>query len=236
MKLIIPERNGVILADPPWSYGNFSDSAHGAASAHYDTMDFDRIKDLKGFVDRRALKDCVLGLWGTWPKSDQAHHLLDAWGFKLVTGIPWVKTVPSSGTIRRSIGFWTMSATEFLLIARRGKPKRINVDGGKSKPIGLLIGDRPQECVFYHPIGKHSAKPLHLHDYFRHYCNGPYMEMFATSQREGWTCYGRKLGHEITPNGIKPYKVESDTRVVRGKNKARSKFHEPTKETVGLWT
>lgn len=67
-------------------------------------------------------------------------------------------------------------------------------------------------AVFYHERGKrHSQKPLDIHGYIERYCDGPFMELFATATRPGWGCYGRDTGWEITPHGIVPAKEASVT-------------------------
>lgn len=232
MKLRLKKRYGVIYTDPPWIYKNFADSAHGAAQSHYDLLTLGRLKKLRKIIDKWAAKDCIMVMWATWPKLKDAFRVLRAWGFEdYVTGCPWIKTTPNTGRIRTGIGFWFQSASEILLIARRGKPKT-----KKIPLLALLTGDRDNAVFFDQRHKPHSKKPPTIREWIELKMDGPYLEMFATSERDGWTTYGRALGTEITPNGIKPYKVESATRVVRGKNKARSKYHEPTKETVGLWS
>ncbi len=96
---------GVILADPNWRYGNFGARKHGSPNTHYDTARADDIAAIP--VSRWAKKDCVLLLYATWPKLPDAFRVAEGWGFgDYVTGIPWIKTVPSSGQIRTGIGFW----------------------------------------------------------------------------------------------------------------------------------
>ena len=219
---------GVIYTDPPWAYANFADSAHGAAVNHYDTMDLEALKGLRPVVDVWAAKDCILVMWATWPKLDQAFLLLDAWGFEHVTGAPWLKVVPDSGTIRTGIGFWWQSTSEILLIARRGKPK------AKRMPLLALLSGETR--AFCDKIGKHSAKPLGVRDWIAEKLGGPYLEMFATRQHPGWTCYGRALGTEITPTGIRAYAPEGATRTIRGEERARSDYHEPPTPAAVVWS
>ncbi len=216
---------GVILADPPWRYQNFSDAKHGAAANHYDTMKTEDIAALQPAIDSLAAKDCVLAMWATWPKLDDALALIDAWGFDYVTGLPWLKVTPDSGTIRTGIGFWLQSCSEMLLIARRGKPK-----SDRLPILALLSGadrsfhDKHELPVFCDKIGGHSAKPLGIAEWLEHKCDGPYLELFATKARGGWTSVGRGLGTEITPAGIRPY-TAPETREVRGEQRKTSKTH-----------
>ena len=58
------KRFGVIYADPPWNFKNFSPKGTGRnAIAHYECMDFGQIAALQ--PQRWAAKDCVLFLWAT---------------------------------------------------------------------------------------------------------------------------------------------------------------------------
>lgn len=139
----------VILADPPWRYHNWSDAAHGAASSAMETMATPDICAIP--VSRWAHPDgCILAMWATWPKLEDAFSVISAWGFDYVTGWPWVKTVPAAGEIRRGIGFWA------------------------------------QSCSWLE-----SAL-------------GPHLELFARSERAGWTCYGLDLGWRLGPDGVSP--------------------------------
>ena len=191
---MVTQEFGVIVADPPWRYRNFSDTVHGAAASHYATMDSESIREIP--VKKWAAEDCVLALWGTWPKLDECFGVVRSWGFEYVTGFPWVKTNPNSGEIRRGIGFWTQSASECVLIGRRGDPGR----KGHAPLIGLLIGEDRQ---FYAPRTQHSRKPETLQDWLEGEFPGPYLEMFATRLRPGWATWGRTLGYELDAAGVR---------------------------------
>ena len=191
---------GVIYADPPWRYRNFSDAVHGAAASAYDTMSAEALVALAPAVQRWAAPDAVLAMWATWPLLPEAQALLTTWGFRYVTGCPWLKTVPSTGAIRTGIGFWWQSASELLLIGRRGRPRKAR------RPLLALTtgdaGDVLTDRVFCAPRGAHSAKPLGVAAWLEATLRGPYLELFARRARLGWTCYGRDLGTLITPGGV----------------------------------
>lgn len=188
---------GVVLADPAWRYRNFTDSAHGAAASAYDTMD---TKDIAAIpVHQWAAKDSVLVLWGTWPKLPDGLRVMEAWGFDYVTAAPWVKTTPSKGDIATGVGFWFQSASEIILIGKRGKPST-----QKYPILGLLHGEPAQ---FYAPAARgkntHSKKPLEIHDWIEARCpeGGPYLELFARRPREGWATWGLELGVRLSAEG-----------------------------------
>lgn len=190
-----------ILADPAWPYRQFSDSAQGAVKAQYDTMSIDDICAIP-VADKFAHKNSILLLWSTWPHVDNATRVMQAWGFEHVTGCPWIKTSPSTGSIYTGIGFWFQSCSEYLLVGKRGKGKRKK--GGKST-LGLLV-DFLGERAFCSPRKKHSEKPFELYSWVEYNLDGPYLELFARQKwNEKWTAYGLDLGYKLTANGAEPY-------------------------------
>jgi N6-adenosine-specific RNA methylase IME4 len=183
----------VIVADPAWQYDNYTSAAHGAPQ--YPTMTFEELCELP--VQDWADKNCLLALWCTWPMMPQGVKLVEKWGFEYITGWPWIKTLPDSGTIRCGTGFWSQSVSEYLILARKGKvspPK-----GNKRR--GLLIEDNRQ---FYGPINKHSTKPEDIQTWIEDRFAGPYLELFARRNRPGWTCWGFDTGYALTKNGVEP--------------------------------
>jgi len=82
---------GVIYADPPWSFRNWSAKGTGRnAVSHYDCLDFPSLAALP-FADLAA-DDCALFLWVTDPLLPRGLELLKAWGFEYKTvAFYWVK-------------------------------------------------------------------------------------------------------------------------------------------------
>lgn len=179
------ERYGVILADPAWRYERAG--VEGAAERHYQTMSVAEIAALP--VASLAAPDSVLLLWGTWPLLPDAIRVVKAWGFKYVTGFPWVKITgePSFdlwGALdvkpQYGIGYWIRGCSEFVLIGRRG-----NVSPPAEGFVGLLSEN----------FG-HSRKPDSLHHYAE--ClPGPYLELFARRPRAGWSVWGNEVEGSI---------------------------------------
>lgn len=191
---------GCIIADPNWRYDNWTAAKNGAASSAYECADTKDIANLG--VQRFAAKDCYLLLWCTGPKVATGDHVLvaESWGFEPVTLAPWVKTLPKKEDISTGIGFWWQSATEIMVLCRRGKPKR-----KKDAPheLGLLYGE---DRSFYAPKSrKHSEKPLGIHEWLERTVEGPYLELFARRERPGWTCLGHDTGWHLTPEGVVEY-------------------------------
>ncbi len=177
---------GVILAAPPWQY----DISHrnGSAQKHYTTMSLNDLTSLP--VKRLSKPNCILLLWATWPKlAEAALPLIDLWGFKYVTGFPWVKltgpplptlfgdihAVPAFGT-----GYWVRGATEPILIAKKGTPRFPD-----DHPVGILCERM-----------KHSRKPDSIYEYAE-MLEGPYLELFGRRKHPGWDVWGNEVESDI---------------------------------------
>ena len=69
---------GVIYADPPWSFRNWSARGTGRnAVSHYDCLNSDAIAALP--IADLAADDCALFLWATDPLLPRAFELIEAW-------------------------------------------------------------------------------------------------------------------------------------------------------------
>ena len=185
---------GAVIADPPWPYRN--KGVNGAAVNHYPTMSIEEICALP--VNDWCAADAVLYLWTTWPQLEDSMKVVRAWGFKYVTGLPWIKVAeppqcdmfgekplrPTFGT-----GWWVRGCSEAILIAKRGRAKR-----PESAHVGLL-SERFE----------HSRKPDSVHELAEQH-PGPYLELFARRAREGWDTWGNELpdpqGDAVTPRLI----------------------------------
>lgn len=176
---------GAILADPPWKYD--IGGCRGSADKHYTTTATEGICEIP--VPDWAADDCVLFVWGTWPKLWDSHEVIAAWGFTFKTcAFVWVKGEglpmwPDDIKTEVGMGYWTRSNTEFCLLATRGKPKRLNAD------VRQVIIDRRRE---------HSRKPDEIYARIERLVDGPYLEMFARQTRDGWDAWGNqtdKFGH-----------------------------------------
>lgn len=181
-------RYGVIIADPPWQYGGGGKTFKGAAEHHYETMSLKSIKALP--VGDLAAPDSVLLLWATWPLLEAAMLVIPAWGFEYVTGFPWIKiqgppqvTLSGEWEYKPSygVGFWVRGCSEVVLVARKGAP-----EPSPASFVGLL-SER------FH----HSRKPQNLYEYAET-MPGPYLELFARRQRQGWDSFGNEVESSIS--------------------------------------
>jgi len=184
VRRVAGKRYGVILADPPWQYGQRGANSprfRGTTDRHYATMPTDAIAALP--VGEYAADDSILLLWATWPFLADALRVIEAWGFHFTTGLPWVKAThlvcDADGvgfTPRKGVGYWFRGCTEPLLMAKRGSPVRYTV------PFDGILADRT----------RHSEKPVEIYDMAESW-DGPYLELFARDEREGWDSVGDQL-------------------------------------------
>jgi N6-adenosine-specific RNA methylase IME4 len=98
--------------------------------------------------------------------------VVQALGFHYKTLLTWVKD-------RFGLGQYFRGQTEHLIFATRGPhlPAKI-------KNRTTLISARR---------GRHSAKPEAAYDLIEAVSHGPYLEMFARTQRPGWDCWGEEV-------------------------------------------
>jgi len=179
---------GVIVADPPWLYEQATTTLQGTTGHHYGGLSVDDLCALE--VERLTARDAVLLLWCTWPQLREGLRVIDAWGFRYITGFPWIKITGQPQTNfagivnarpQYGVGFWTRGCSEPILIARRG-----HVSPPNNGWVGLLS-----------PNFQHSRKPENLYD-FAESLPGPYCELFARRTRDGWSSFGNEIdGRDI---------------------------------------
>lgn len=183
----------IIYADPPWSYDDKALN-RGGAERHYSTMGIEDICALP--VKDIAADDCILFMWGAWPKLYESAKVIEAWGFEFKTvAFVWVKTNKRENVNQTSflpadsfdsfwgMGSWTRANTEFCLLATKGKPKR------ESAGVHQLI---------YAPIDKHSKKPSETRERITALVGElPRVELFARNSAPGWDLWGNEVDSDI---------------------------------------
>jgi N6-adenosine-specific RNA methylase IME4 len=179
MLCLKPRRYGVIYADPPWSFRNWSEKGTGRnAVSHYDCLSFEQLSKLR--VSDYAAEDCALFLWAVDPLLHKAFELIRAWGFEYKTvAFYWVKQNTKTEGFFTGLGYWTRANPEQCLLATQGKPRRINRDVRK-----LVVSPRRE----------HSRKPEEVRVQIERLVAGPYLELFARDTKGGWDCWGDQAG------------------------------------------
>jgi N6-adenosine-specific RNA methylase IME4 len=183
------ERFGVICPDFPWDFEPWSESGkQRSAERHYNVWSLERIKAFAPLIGKLAAPDCALLLWAIWPLLPAAFEVINACGgFEYKTDeFVWVKTTKNAVAVRLDGDglHWgkglsgSRSNTEPCLVATRGSPRRLSAGVHQ---------------VVLAPVGEHSAKPDKAYRRIEQLYPGPYLELFARRQRDGWTTWGNEL-------------------------------------------
>lgn len=175
----------VILADPPWKFEHWGKTTVCGRDPerYYDLMTAPELFAMP--VSDLCADDCVLFLWATWPLMPFALRVISAWGFTYKTcAFDWMKAdvstidlFPDPKTADMKLGYWTRSNSEPCLLATRGNPKR--------KDMGVRMG-------IIEKTREHSRKPDCVYDRIERLVEGPYVELFARTTRQGWRAWGRE--------------------------------------------
>jgi N6-adenosine-specific RNA methylase IME4 len=119
----------------------------------------------------------------------EAIDIIRTWGFEFKTiALVWVKTNPLAKVVTLDgkglhwgMGWYTRANAEVLLLATRGKPRR-------------LANDVHQIVIA--AVGDHSAKPGEPRRRIEQLYGGPHLELFGRRVTKGWTVWGNEVGRE----------------------------------------
>ncbi len=182
---------GVLYADPPWQFHNWSHRGEGKGAAqHYDCLTLEQICDLP--VSEIVADDAALFMWVVQPMLPEALRVINAWGFEFKTvAFAWVKMKstwtnhklfydPADVAPRLGLGYHTRSGFEQCWLAVRGK-------GYKRRAQSV-----PQ--VLHAPLREHSRKPDEVAARIETLVGDvPRIELFARSRRPGWDAWGNQV-------------------------------------------
>ena len=145
-------------------------------------MSVDQIKKLP--INEIADQDCILFMWATFPKLQEALDVIKAWGFTYKTNaFTWVKKNKKSDSFFWGMGRWTRSNAEVCLLAVKGNPKRID--------MGI-------RSVIMSPIEGHSKKPDIVRDKIVKLIGDlPRIELFARNKIDGWDSWGNEINCDV---------------------------------------
>ena len=119
-------------------------------------------------------------MWVVDSHLPDALALGQAWGFTFKTNaFVWFKSRGENISPVPSMGYWTRKQTEQCWLFTRGSPKRLS----KGVEQALFCGR-----------GAHSAKPDRQYERIEALVGGPYLELFARSERPGWSAWGNEVG------------------------------------------
>lgn len=164
----------VLEADPPWRFGDSLPGKGRGAAKHYRCLE---LSELLRFPLPPLADDAALFLWRVAAMQDEALQVVRAWGFKPKTEIVWQK-MTRTGKKHFGMGRIVRASHEVCLVATRGRP---------------VVMDRSVRSTFSAPVGRHSEKPAEFYDIVERLYDGPYVRLFARSQRPGWVSMGNEV-------------------------------------------
>jgi N6-adenosine-specific RNA methylase IME4 len=129
-----------------------------------------------------------LFLWRVASMVPEAYEVVEAWGFRPVSEIVWVKTTGDGVTPRIGMGSYVRNAHECCIVAVRGTASSTRLSC--REPSVVLA-----------PRGRHSEKPASVAALIERLAPGPRVELFARGFRPGWTSLGRELARRSQSGG-----------------------------------
>ena len=161
---------GLVLADPPWRYEH-CEADNREIENQYPTAS---LEDICGHIKNVELaRDCVLFLWATAPKLEEALRVLNAWGFNYRSCAVWDKR-------KIGMGYWFRGQHELLLVGVRGKP-------------GATPESERRSSLFSEARTGHSAKPQCVYEWIeRAFPSLAKVELYCRKPRPFWASWGNE--------------------------------------------
>lgn len=163
----------VIYADPPWNESGGGKIKRGA-DRHYPLM---KTKDIAN-LPIQSIADpngCHLYLWVTNNFLKDGLYVMEAWGFRYVTMITWLKH-------RQGLGQYYRGVTEHCLFGVMGSVLYKTIDGKRAQGL----------TGFTAPRKEHSKKPEEMRSMIERVSYFPAIELFARQQINDWDCWGNE--------------------------------------------
>jgi N6-adenosine-specific RNA methylase IME4 len=165
----------VLLADPPWKFGDTLPGPGRGAGKHYACLS---VAELCAFPLPPLADDCALLLWRVASMQQEALDVMRAWGFVLKTEIVWLKRT-RTGKRCFGMGRTVRVEHETCLVGTRGRPP---------------VRSHSVRSTFEAEASRtHSQKPAEFYGIVERLYDGPYVELFARRTRAGWTSLGNEF-------------------------------------------
>lgn len=194
------KKYSTIYADPPWRFQNRTGKV---APEHkrlnrYETMPLEDIISLP--VEQIAAPKSHLYLWVPNALLPDGLSVMSAWGFKYKGNIIWEKVRKDGQPDGRGVGFYFRNVTEILLFGIRGENNR------------TLPPARSQVNLVRTQKREHSRKPDEIVSIIERCSPGPFVELFARGDRDGWDMWGNQadVNYEPTWNTYKNHTIKPD--------------------------
>ena len=181
------KKYNIIYADPPWRFQNRTGKVapENKKLNRYETMSLADIMALP--VEQVAAAKSHLYLWVPNALLPDGLAVMKAWGFEYKGNIIWEKVRKDGGPDGRGVGFYFRNVTEILLFGVRGDNFR------------TLAPARSQVNLIRTQKREHSRKPDEIIPIIESCSPGPFLELFARGDREGWDMWGNQALTKTTP-------------------------------------
>ena len=187
LEFVGDKKYSTIYADPPWRFENRTGKM---APEHkrlnrYSTMSLEEIEALP--VSKIAADKSHLYLWVPNALLPDGLRVMEKWGFQYKSNLIWEKVRKDGFPDGRGVGFYFRNVTEILLFGIRGENNR-TLDPARSQ-VNLIRSMKRE----------HSRKPDEFVQLIHDCSPGPYLEMFARGDREGWDMWGNQADESYEP-------------------------------------
>jgi len=175
----VDELYSTILADPPWQFQNRTGkmAPEHKRLLRYPTMAVNEIMALP--VQEIAAERSHLYLWVPNALLAEGLRVMAAWGFTYKSNLIWYKVRKDGGPDGRGVGFYFRNVTEMILFGVRGGMRTL---APGRRQVNLLSTQKRE----------HSRKPDEIFDIIERCSPGPYLELFARFERNGWDQWGNE--------------------------------------------
>lgn len=181
------QKYATIYADPPWRFQNRTGKVapENKKLNRYETMDLEAIKAMP--VSEIAASKSHLYLWVPNALLPDGLEVMKAWGFEYKGNIVWEKVRKDGQPDGRGVGFYFRNVTEILLFGIKGDNNR------------TLAPARSQVNLIRTMKREHSRKPDEIIPIIEACSPGPFIELFARGDREGWAMWGNQADASYEP-------------------------------------
>ncbi len=179
----------LLLADPPWAFGDKLPGKTRGAERNYATL---TVEQICTFPLPPLADDALLLLWRVAAMPEEALRVVRAWGFVPKSEVVWCKTT-ATGKPHFGMGRYVRASHETCVVAARGRAH-------------ALVASRSIRSVFTAPVREHSRKPAEFYELAEALFPGPRVELFARGRaRPGWEVYGDQAeGASARPPRVRP--------------------------------
>jgi len=181
------QKFATIYADPPWRFQNRTGKVapENKKLNRYETMALEEIKAMP--VSEIAASKSHLYLWVPNALLPEGLEVMKAWGFEYKGNIVWEKVRKDGQPDGRGVGFYFRNVTEILLFGIKGSNNR------------TLAPARSQVNLIRSMKREHSRKPDEIIPLIENCSPGPFIELFARGDREGWAMWGNQADASYEP-------------------------------------